>query len=203
VNKLIVPTELLIWNQYMEWICEQSSVLRFSTYTLAFYNDINYVHKKGITAANTVVRIFVPFELAGVASSTENTLYTWMEAVKTQKAFRTNGKYGFVQYLETLSAGDKTMLEGYINTECPACGVILDWRLFNINFTIQRNGVAYAGATVAINGSSAISDATGLAVIEKAQGTYNYTVTFPDSFQMTGSVNVNNGNRNITVNRTS
>lgn len=201
LNKTIIPTELLAWNDYINWICEQTSLLRFNTYQLAGNLSTNYVFLKGITNANTVIRVYIPFELAGQASASENSLYTWMETVKTQKAFRTNGRYGFVQYLETLSASDKTMLESYINVIDRASGVILDWRLFSINFTIQQNGIAYAGATVSINGKSAISDASGLAVIDEPQGTYNYTVTFLDSFQMAGSVTVNAANRNIPINR--
>jgi hypothetical protein len=196
-NRTTVPTEYYNYPDYMDWLTEDTLLKKYPTYSLVVKTNINWCFNKGGTGINTVVRINIPNEIIGNFYQTGNAIDTLLTSWSTLTAYRTRGNVAIVQYLESLSAGDIATLNAYL-----ADGVIIDWKDFNVNFTIQSLGVPVQNAVVNCNGKTATSDAAGLATIELPQGTFAYVVTYPDGGTMSGNVTIVRNNVNLTVNKT-
>jgi hypothetical protein len=114
IDKDVVPTEYMNYNNYMDWLAEQSVLIDKPSYALAGANNVNWVFNKGAGNVDNTVRVYIPFETVGASTSTEDALYTWLETVaKPIKAYRTSGKMGIVQYLTAISESELTMFAAY------------------------------------------------------------------------------------------
>ena len=121
VDKNVVPTTYMKYNDYLDWIAEQSVQADKSSYTLASANNVNWVFNKGLGNVNTTVRVYIPFEQLGESDQAADALSTWMSSKAPEKAYRTSGKMGIVQYLISLTQGEIDMFATY-----PTC--IIDYK---------------------------------------------------------------------------
>jgi hypothetical protein len=121
IDKNIVPTTYMKYNDYLDWVAEESVLIDKPTYTLAGSNNVNWVFNKSLGNANTTVRVYIPFEQLGASDQAADALSTWMTSKVTEKAYRTTGKMGIVQYLISLTQGEIDMFALY-----PTC--IIDYK---------------------------------------------------------------------------
>lgn len=121
IDKNVLPTEYLSYNDYLDWICEQSVLIDKPSYTLAGAGNVNWVFNRGLNNDLTTVRVYIPYDVMGESSAAEDALYTWMNSIVNQKAYRTTGKMGIVQYLVTISQSELDMFALY-----PDC--IIDYK---------------------------------------------------------------------------
>jgi len=122
IDKNIIPTELMKWNNYLDWVGEESVLIDKPTYTLAGVNNVNWVFNKGLGNNNTTVRVYIPFEQLGDSDQAVDALSTWMTSKIPEKAYRTTGKMGIVQYLVSMTQEEIDMFATY-----PTC--IIDYKV--------------------------------------------------------------------------
>ena len=113
INKDIISVEPLDWKNTCEWFAEQSVLLDKQGYSLAAQGNKNWVHNKGLSNVNTTIRVYIPYEEIGIADQLQNSLYTWMQTIITQKPYRTTGKMGIVQYLVSITQNELDILSLY------------------------------------------------------------------------------------------
>lgn len=116
LDKTIVSDIGYNYNNFMDYISEQSLLLLKSGSELATQGNQCWVFNKGVGNVNNTVRVSIPLELIGKYLFTGNDIDTLIASYRTNYASYTNRcKYTIVIYFISIPAPDLAILQAYAN----------------------------------------------------------------------------------------
>jgi hypothetical protein len=122
LDKTIVSDIGYNYNNFMDYVSEQSVLAQFIGSQLASKNNQCVVFSKGAGNVNNTLRVSIPNNVIGKYMYTSNNLDTLLQSYRTTyAAYTAHGKYATVIYIITLSAPDLTIFQAYANE-----GVIIE-----------------------------------------------------------------------------
>ena len=114
LDKEIVSDIGYNYNNFMDYISEQSLLAKNAGSELAIKANQCWVFNKGAGNVNNTLRISIPNNVIGKYMYTGNDLDTLLASYRTAYAsYTAHGKYCTVIYMITLSAQDRAIFEAY------------------------------------------------------------------------------------------
>lgn len=116
LDKSIVSDIGYNYNNFMDYISEQSLLAKNAGSELAIKANQCWVFNKGAGNVNNTLRISIPNNVIGKYMYTGNDLDTLLASYRTSyAAYTSHGKYCTVIYMISLSLQDRTIFEAYAN----------------------------------------------------------------------------------------
>jgi hypothetical protein len=116
IDKNIVSDQGYNYNNFMDYISEQSLLALNAGSELAIKANQCWVFNKGAGNVNNTLRVSIPNNVIGKYMFTDNDLDTLIASYRTvYAAYTAHGTYCTVIYMITLSASDRLILEAYAN----------------------------------------------------------------------------------------
>ena len=107
-----------------------------------------------------------------------------------------NGDYG---YTVTSTGYDDYTGSVTIDNANEDVSVSMTATLYTLTFTVDNGTDPIEGAEININGETLTTNGSGVASIELENGDYDYTVTYPGYYDYTGSVTIDNADKDVSI----
>lgn len=112
INKNIVPTELLSWDAYLEYIAVNTILAEYINFVTLDDNQ-GWCRSTGSDGEPTTLRVMLPYDLVAKETNTDSPLDQLVKGMAQLSPWLTRGEKSGVQYLQFLLPEHKTILESY------------------------------------------------------------------------------------------
>lgn len=198
LDKTIVPTELLAYTEYLDYIGLTTLKNAFPDF-IETENPDQWIKETGSTDLPTTVRVLLPNEFIGKQLYTGSLIDQLIQAMSPLSLWATRGDKAIVQYLEELLPEHEAILNGYA-----VQGVIIEKKpvpVYAVTFIVTDAGQPVEDATINIDGNTLSTANGGEAVIPLPAGSYPYIVTYPGNEEITGTAIVVSEDITLTISK--